>query len=83
VASRALDPSADACLLLASDGLFETLSDDDIEAVAREALAAGARPAGSAALAEEVARRLVRAAIERGSRDNVSAQCVLLGAAAR
>jgi len=76
VSERLLDPSTDLCLLIGSDGLWESLTDEQIGQIARQALAEGGR--GAAAAAQEAARRVVVAAMERGSRDNVSAVCVRL-----
>lgn len=90
LAERLLDSQQHLAVVIGSDGLWEALTDSSIGQIARQVLqpagagsAPNAPPAGgggsaAAAAAAEVARRLVRAAIERGSRDNVSAVCVVL-----
>jgi serine/threonine protein phosphatase PrpC len=63
----------DRCLLLASDGLWDVLSDDEaIEIALRVGTGAAADPAAASQL-------LVDEALRRGSRDNVSVVCVFLG----
>lgn len=81
---RSLDARQHLALVLGSDGVWDTLTDADIGQIARQVLQApgGALAGGADCAAAEVARRLVRAAIERGSRDNVSAICVVLAPAA-
>lgn len=60
----------DRCLLLASDGLWDVISDDEaIEMALRIGTGAGADPTAAG-------QHLVDEALRRGSRDNVSVVCV-------
>mmetsp|Transcript_24540 Transcript_24540/g.72206 ORF Transcript_24540/g.72206 Transcript_24540/m.72206 type:complete len:370 (+) Transcript_24540:206-1315(+) len=73
-----VDAAADLGFLLVSDGVTEALDDEACDAIAREALAKGdGGPAG----AQLVAKAVVEGAVERGSRDNISAVFVHLAPA--
>lgn len=83
VHSRALE-STDRFLVLGTDGLFDALEDDECARIVTDAwraqrlrhgLGAGG---GNDSIAEACAHALVRAALDGGSMDNVTAQVVLL-----
>jgi len=71
----------DELLLLASDGLWDVLSNAEAVTLARRCLArARARGASRASAARIAATVLTRAAVDRGSRDNVTVVVVDLSA---
>ncbi|KAG8468797.1 hypothetical protein KFE25_007315 [Diacronema lutheri] len=86
LAERQLRADEHLALVLGSDGVWESLNDAAIGQIARQVLEerppAGMAGARAQAAAAEVAQRLVRTAVQRGSRDNVSAVCLVLEPAA-
>lgn len=75
------EASGGLALVIASDGLWDALEDDDARQVVRDCVAAaetrGCGPEGTAAeLRGSAARSLVEVAKERGSRDNILALVV-------
>jgi protein phosphatase 2C len=67
----------DECLVLASDGLWDVFGSSDAAALALSRLqSAAAEGLCGAAAARAAAGALVKAALERGSRDNITALVV-------
>jgi len=70
VTAHHVDPAHDLGVLLVSDGITEALTDEECDAVVRQAIG---KIESEAQAAEMAAREVVNAAMERGSRDNLSA----------
>jgi len=73
----------DDLLILASDGLWDVLTNQEATAIARAALEVaesrgGAARASRVGAVRKAASALTRAALERGSRDNVTSLCINL-----
>ena len=72
-----------AFVVLATDGLWDVLTDQDSVDIGLAALAARRRPGGGGHASERVARAvastLVNTALMRGSSDNITAVVLLMG----
>jgi serine/threonine protein phosphatase PrpC len=76
VTTRALDPAADVCLVLGSDGLWDVLSNDEVAQMVVRVLAEGGGSSGNPP--KRAAEALIQAAAAAGSEDDITAVVMLL-----